>query len=263
MEILKLCNQLEVLIRPPSPPLSDQQFQFDADLLSLPSLKRLEWNYNSDAELSGGINSLGATLQGAPNLHYLVIGNVPRYGLMMDFRQIALPFLETLAISSLNGQLLHQIANRWSLPSLSHLVLSAVSVPDVSGLWETYGGQIQSLELGRHASFLVRDVITSALNGCPRLEELNYHLFFSLPPILHEPQESIHTVGLHSAPNMMFSDEASFDLVQKHLDVLATYFSSLRAIRLSGDWSQILGDPRLVPIYVKLRQRGCELVVCS
>lgn len=234
-------------------------------MLPLPSLKRLEWNYNSNAELSGGINSLGATLQGAPNLQYLSIGSVPRRGPMTNFHQIiTLPSLETLAVSSLNGQLMHQIAYRWSLPSLSHLILSALSVPDVSSLWETYGGQLQSLELGRHASFLVHDVITPALNGCPRLEELNYHIFFVLPPTLDGAQESIHTVGLHSSLNLMFTETAMCDLVQQHLEHLITYFSSLRTIRLFGEeWSQILGHPRLIPIFVRLQQKGYELVVCK
>ncbi|KAJ4485699.1 hypothetical protein J3R30DRAFT_3697078 [Lentinula aciculospora] len=262
VEILKFCNRLEVLIRPRSPPLSvvSEQFQFDADSLPLPSLKRLEWNYNPDAEHSGGINSLGATLQNTPNLQYLLIGSVPRSP-MMDFRKVSLPFLETLAISSLSGQLMHQISYRWALPSLSHIVLGALSIPDMSCLWEVYGGQIKSLELGRHASFLVRDVITSALNNCPQLEELNYYMFFTLPPILHDSHDSIHTVGLHSAPNLMFSSDDNWILLERHLHFLTEYLSSFHTLRLFGDWSQILTDSRFAPIYVKLRQRGCQIVV--
>ncbi|KAJ4477954.1 hypothetical protein C8R41DRAFT_983183 [Lentinula lateritia] len=262
VEILKFCHQLEVLIRPRSPPLSavSQQFQFDADSLPLPSLKRLEWNYNLDAEHSGGINSLGATLQNAPNLQYLFIGCVPRSP-MIDFRQISLPSLDTLAISCLSGQLMHQICYRWALPSLSHIVLGAVSVPDVSTLWEVYGEQIKSLELGRHASFLVRDVITSALNHCSQLEELNYHMFFTLPPLLHESHDSIHTVGLHSAPNLMFMSDDAWMLLERHFETLIEYLSSLHTLRLFGDWSNILTDPRFAPIFVKLCQRECHLVV--
>ncbi|KAJ3845320.1 hypothetical protein F5878DRAFT_550653 [Lentinula raphanica] len=262
VEILKLCNRLEVLIRPRSPSLSSvaQQFQFDADALPLPSLKRLEWNYNVDAEHSGGINSLSATLQNTPNLQYLFIGSVPRAP-MMDFRKVSLPFLETLALSSLSGQLMHQISYRWELPSLSHIVLGAVTVPDVSYLWDAYGAQITSLELGRHASFLVRDVITPALNHCPHLEELNYHLFFTLPPVLHESHDSIHTLGLHSAPNLMFPSDDTWLLLERHFEVLIAHLPSLHTVRLFGDWTQILADSRFAPIFIKLHQRRCQVVV--
>ncbi|KAF9074957.1 hypothetical protein BDP27DRAFT_1316243 [Rhodocollybia butyracea] len=181
---------------------------------------------------------------------------------MKDFRKISLPYLDTLAISCLTGQLMYQVAHRWSLPSLSHIILGAVNVPDVSELWEIYGTQLKSLELGLHASFLVRDVISS-LDQCPNLEELNYHIFFTLPMTLESnvSNESIHTVGLHAAPNLMFSPDDAWVLAERHFEVLSESFSSLRILRLFGDWSQILGDSRFEPIYVKLRQRGCEVVV--
>ncbi|KIK70575.1 hypothetical protein GYMLUDRAFT_32614, partial [Collybiopsis luxurians FD-317 M1] len=260
VEILKLCNHLEVLIRPQSPPFSGipQQFQFEADSLPLPSLKRLEWNYNIAAEPSGGVNSLGATLQSCSNLEYLSIDSVPRSP-VIDHRPVSLPFLSTLSVSSLSGQLMYQIV-KWFLPALKHLVLGAVSVPDTSYLWETYGGQIESLELGRHASFLVRDVISSALENCLYLQELNYHLFFTLPPIVHEAHESIHTIGLHAAQNLMFSPEDNWVLVEKHFAVLIEYLPSLRTVQLFGNWDSILGDSRFAPIYTQLRERGCELV---
>ncbi|KAF5392497.1 hypothetical protein D9757_002322 [Collybiopsis confluens] len=261
VEILKLCNHLEVLVRPQTPPLPgmSQHFQFDADSLALQSLKRLEWSYNVAAEQTGGINSLGATLQNAPNLEYLSIANVPRFP-MVDYRQISLPLLSTLSISSLNGHLMHKIA-KWHIPSMRHLVLGAIVVSDASYLWETYGSQIHSLELGRHASFLVTDVMSSAIEGCPHLQELNYHLFFTLPPITRASHETIHAVGLHAAQNLMFQQEDEWVLVEKHFSVLVESFSSLRTIRLFGNWTRVLGDSRFAKIYAQLHECGCELLV--
>ncbi|KAJ7757532.1 hypothetical protein B0H16DRAFT_666522 [Mycena metata] len=63
VEILGLCPNIEVLIRPQ---LSQFRFEFDPLCLQLPSLKRLEW-WN-------GFNSLLSVLSAAPNLEYLFVG---------------------------------------------------------------------------------------------------------------------------------------------------------------------------------------------
>ncbi|KAF5374934.1 hypothetical protein D9758_000567 [Tetrapyrgos nigripes] len=221
VEILKLCSQLEILVRPRSPPLEAQRFEFDVDSLPLPSLKRLEWTYNFQAEKSGGINSLHSVIQNAPHLQYMAIDGISHQAhLSFDPRPVTLPFLETLSLNALNGNFLHQLARRWWLPSLSHLTLGSLHVADPSSLWETYAEQLRVVELGQDVTFLWQDIITPCLDMCGKLEELNLHLFYVLPPDTSHLYPSVTTIGMHSASNPMFNVDASWLLLEKHFELL-------------------------------------------
>ncbi|THV01449.1 hypothetical protein K435DRAFT_655366 [Dendrothele bispora CBS 962.96] len=265
IEILKLCNKLEILVRPPSPPLETQRFEFDADNLTLPSLKRLEWTYNFEAERTGGINSLQSVLQGSPFLQYLSINSVsrsPRARLAFDSRAVSLPYLETLSLSALNPSFLYQIAGRWSLPSLSHLMLGSLYVEDLTDLWETYSEQLRVLELGKDSTFLLQDAITPCLERCTKLEELNFHVFYTLPPQTTNTYPSVTAIGLHSAEHSMFDSETSWKLLEKHLDVLCgDTFPSLHSLHLFGEWTSFLHHPRFAPFATRLYQRGVKSFV--
>jgi len=264
VEILKLCNHLEILVRPRSPPLEVQRFEFEADNLPLPSLKRLEWTYNSEAERTGGINSLQSVLQGSPSLQYLAIDGIsPRARLAFDVRTLTLPYLETLFLSGLNANLLYQLTRRWSLPSLSHITLGSLYVEEPTSLWETYGEQLQVLELGQDNSFLWQDSLAPCLDLCSKLEEINYHIFYTLPPQTTASYPTVSTIGLHSASNPVFdSDERCWLFLEKHLECLCgDMFPSLRALHLFGDWLRFLHHPCFAPFAAQLNQRGCEIIL--
>ncbi|KAK0198752.1 hypothetical protein F5146DRAFT_1020884 [Armillaria mellea] len=206
VEILKLCSRLEVLIRPRTVQYAMRTltFEFDADSVALPSLKRLEWWHNSEAERSGGINSLAAVLRSSPNISYLFIGGASE------------------------------------------------------GLWESHGETIESVELGRHLRFMLGDEISLCLEHCPRLEEINYYLFFTAPPHFTGVHQNVHTVSLHAAHNMAMDHFDIWEHLEKHFDLLLGHsLPSLQTVRLFGDWSEIMEQPRFHHLYHALIDRGC------
>ncbi|PBL00689.1 hypothetical protein ARMGADRAFT_1006829 [Armillaria gallica] len=262
VEILKLCSRLEVLIRPRTVQYAMRTltFEFDADPVALPSLKRLEWWHNSEAERSGGINSLAAVLRSSPNISYLFIGGASGMSsIMLDSTPLCLPALETLRLFSVGGFLLHQICNRLTLPALSHVVVDNVlNNGDLEGLWESHGETIESVELGQHLRFMLGDEISLCLEHCPRLEEINYYLFFTAPPHFAGVHQNVHTVSLHAAHNMVMDQFDIWEHLEKHFDLLLGHsLPSLHTVRLFGDWNEIVEQPRFRHLYHALIDRGC------
>ena len=68
VEILKRCPRVEVLVRPRYATSGPIGFEFEADMVPFHTLRRLDWWGNSEAERSGGLNSLGNVLAHAPGL---------------------------------------------------------------------------------------------------------------------------------------------------------------------------------------------------
>ncbi|KAK7058582.1 hypothetical protein VNI00_002218 [Paramarasmius palmivorus] len=270
VEILKLCNQVEVLVRPrlfstiptQNLPVDIPRFEFDADCTPLPTLKRLDWNYNFEAERTGGINSLNVVLRNAPNLQYLFLGNFTDRTYTTTSQPIQLPKLQTLSLSTISAQILYQLAYRWSLPSLTNVIIGALYIHSIETLWEKYGEQLKSVELGRHVGFLMGDHLGPCLQACPNLEELNYYIFFTLPPMFTDTHHSIISVGLHASPNMMVEDEGMWRLLENHFSALLDgALPGLRRVRLYGDWEHILHDKRFASSYAKL-QEGYAVYIC-
>ncbi|ESK92136.1 hypothetical protein Moror_4787 [Moniliophthora roreri MCA 2997] len=269
VEILKLCNQLEVLVRPrlfstasPDLPIELPRFEFEADCTPLPTLKRLDWNYNFDAERTGGINSLNVVLRNAPNLQYLFLGNFTDRTYITTAQPIQLPHLRTLSLSAISAQILYQLGYRWSLPSLTHIIIGALYIHNIESLWENYGEQLGSVEFGRHLGFLMGDHVGPCLASCPNLEELYYYIFFTLPPTFTDVHYSITSVGLHAATNMMVEDESIWKLLENHFSaLLGGALPELRHVHLFGDWDHILHDKRFAPSSARLRSGGYEVHV--
>ncbi|KAK1229769.1 hypothetical protein PQX77_007146 [Marasmius sp. AFHP31] len=270
VEILKLCSQLEVLVRPrlfiPSglQGFSDApRFEFEVDSLSLPSLKRLEWIYYPEAERTGGINSLTDVLHHSPNIEYLHLGGLNPRTQIISGHSILLPRLKTICVSSLTAQVIHQVCYRWTLPVLSHLIIGAVNLPSVSTMWEKYSEQLESVELGRHITFLQRDFVGPCVRSCHNLKVLNYYVFFTQPPDFGEETSSIESVGLHVSANEMLANESetAWRLLESHLDaLLGGALPMLRDIRLHGDWSGFLADGRIAD---KIYGGDYEVFICS
>ncbi|KAG5727015.1 hypothetical protein E4T56_gene16485, partial [Termitomyces sp. T112] len=186
LEILRLCTNLETLVRPhltsPSEALS---FHFETDGLPLPSLRRLDWWYHSEAERSGGINSLSNVLQGTPNLEYLSVGGIAGYyPVLRGPYPVTLEKLRTLRLHhGSNGFLIRVMVNLWSLPTLTNIIVdSPVAHTGLFHVWETFGAQLRTVEFGKHVRFMLDDHIAACLQGCPNLVELNYHIFFTMAP---------------------------------------------------------------------------------
>lgn len=254
IEILKLCPHIHTLLRPqfsgPGP-----YFDYEAVGLPLPALQRLEWWHYDEAERSGGINSLADVLHAAPNLSYLFVGGVIGFSRICTQKEIpSLPHLQTLRINSINGPLLHQIVSRWSLPSLTHIILDSL-VLDLGLIWDAFGNQLKSVEFGKHLRFVAYDRLSPCLNGCPGLEELNFYLYFNPPAKTIQLHNSLTTVRIHSAFNGLLSNDAAiWDLIHRHFEFLCgSNLPALRHIILFGDWQLILDNPRFTSIRDKLR----------
>ncbi|TFK41949.1 hypothetical protein BDQ12DRAFT_677431 [Crucibulum laeve] len=259
IEILKLCPHIETLIRPRFLLAEGLRFEFDAESLPLPSLRRLEWWHNNEAERSGGINSLGAVLRCAPNLEYLFVGGVVGLSYIgLDKDPICLPTLQTLRIHLINGLLLRQIVTRWSLPALTRVITdSPVAEQGLDSVWETFGPQLKTVEFGKHMRFLLTDNISPCLKHCPSLEEFNYYLFFTEIPKATESHATLTTVGLNAAVNSFLVDgESVWSHLASHFDAWGgTTFPALRRIVLYGDWRSIIAHPRFPSLYKELQDR--------
>lgn len=258
--ILKLCPNLHTLVRPQRSFLDRMQFDYEAEAIELPRLERLHWWHHNEAERSGGINSLGVVLRGAPNLRYLFIGGaVATSQIRMEAEQMVLSKLELLRLHIKSGLLLRQILSRWSLPSLTHLTLDSPPVRDgLNAIWETFGQQLEVVEYGRHVHFLMNDDLSPCLEGCPNLKELDYHVFFTLPADSSQSHANLSVVGLHSHANVLLSDGGSlWKLIEHHFEMLCgPGLSALQRIVLYGSWRSILNHPRFRPIQKKLNGSG-------
>jgi hypothetical protein len=259
VEILRACKNLETLVRPRLVVPEPFQFQFDAERIPLLSLRRLDWWHHSEADRSGGINSLAAVLQGSPNLQYLSIGGVTGHSRISMDSPICLPNLQTLRLYGSNGLLLHFIMERWTLPALAHIVLdSPLYSGGLAEIWVTFGPQLQTIEFGKHVRFLMNDVLTACLQHCQNLTEINYYLFFTSAPAPKITHTSLATIGLHASVNGMFQDgEAVCSHIERHFEMLNIgTFPNLKNIVLYGEWRGIIAHPRLAPMWQTLHKYG-------
>ena len=129
-------------------------------------------------------------------------------------------------------------------------------------MWEKYSEQLESVELGRHITFLQRDFVGPCVQSCHNLKELNYYVFFTLPPKFGEERSSIESIGLHASANEMLANESgtAWGLLDSHLDaLLGGALPMLREIRLYGDWSDYLADSRIAS---KIYGGEYEVYVC-
>ena len=256
LEILKLCPNIQTLQRPLHPITDTLRFDYDTDIVTLSSLERLEWWHHNEAERSGGINSLGVVLRSAPRLRYLFIGGVVSgdYICMLP-GPTNLSFLETIRLCVRSGSLLRQIVSRWSLPSLTHVILDSPLVREGSEIiWETFGDQLKVVEFGKHVRFLASDSLSSCLRSCPNLQELNFYVFFASPldAAFHHPK--LTSVGLHAHVNgMLVEGGSAWNLIEHHFEVLyGSNLPALKQIMLHGDWRPILNHHRFRGIKEKL-----------
>ena len=263
--LLESCPQLEVLSRPQAgrPGTDLLTFDFPAvDCPALQSLKRLDWWHYNEAARSGGYNSLTDVLRAAPNLEYLSIGGDLWLNLLQR-GSLALPSLTTLRIRRMNILFMQQIC-RWSMPSLRNVVIDVFSTPRLlDPLWDHYGDQIKTMELGCDLKFYVMDIVSHVLGCCTTLEELGYFVMFTAAPQvpLHE-HPTLSTLRWHIAPNGFFptGGHEFWTHLAEHVDLFARpLFPALKRIVLHGDWSHVLIDERFVPLAKKLRERNIVL----
>lgn len=259
IDILRVCRNMEVLVRPRLVIPEPLHFQFDAEKLSFTSLRRLDWWHHSEADRSGGINSLGAVLQSSPNLQYLSIGGVIGTNRIRMDGPVYLHRLQTLRLQGSNGLLLYFITTQWSLPALAHVVLDSPPFSDgLEGLWEKFSPQLRIIEFGKHVRFLINDFLASCLRDCPNLTEINYYLFFTSSPALKTPHTSLSTIGLHASVNpMLQGGESVCAHIEQHFEKLTrTTFPSLSKIVLYGEWRGIIAHPRLDSMWKGLHEHG-------
>jgi hypothetical protein len=253
IDILRHCPHLEVLVRPRCLLTESLQFEFEVGCVLLPSLRRLEWWHHTEAERSGGINSLGVVLKHVPNIEYLFIGGVVGYTQMTS---VYLPSLRTLRLHVISGLLLHQIVSQWILPSMTHIILdSPLAEQGLHGVWDRFGEQLEIVEFGKHLRFLRNDHLTVCLRGCPTLQEIGYFVFFTTVPETTEEHTSIRTIRLHSAVNhFLQSAEEIWSFLDGHFR-FCSQLPSLCRIILHGEWKGILGQTR----FQKTTQRLYEV----
>ncbi|KAL1757334.1 hypothetical protein FB107DRAFT_209569 [Schizophyllum commune] len=248
VEILKRCPRVEVLVRPRYATSGPIGFEFEADMVPFHTLRRLDWWGNSEAERSGGLNSLGNVLAHAPGLRYLFIGGI--MGLSpagMQPPELVLPNLVTLRLNVINGLLMNKLCTRWSLPELRHLVLDSPLVgADIRALWDTFGQQLTTVEFGAHARFVMTDMVTPCLRACPNIREFNYHVFFTTPPDPDLHHDTLEVVGLHGAADQLIGEgQMVWTHFRLHLGIFTQdNFPSLRRIVLAGDeWRTLSKKP--------------------
>jgi hypothetical protein len=235
------------------------QFDYEVDCVPLPSLRRLEWWHYTEAERSGGINSLGVVLEHAPNIEYLFVGGVVGY---TQFAYVCLPALRTLRLHVINGLLLHQIVSKWLLPSLTHVVLDSPLVEQgLQSVWDRFGEQLAVVEFGKHLRFLMSDHLTTCLRGCPTLQEIGYFIFFTKVPETTEEHASITTVRLHSAVNsFLHTAEEVWAKLEGHFRFFMQ-LTFLGRIILYGEWRGILGQRKFQEITQRLHDRRPRVVL--
>ncbi|KAJ7103004.1 hypothetical protein B0H15DRAFT_188237 [Mycena belliarum] len=265
-EILSLCPNLEILVRPPyvygHSPLRGLRFDFDASCPPLLSLKRVDWWHQWEAARSGGINSLTSVLAAAPNLEYLFVGGVPCgppfHGLV---EHIYLPNLHTLRLSINNAMLLHHIVHKWALPALNKLVLDSPILGVMDMLWEVLGPQLEFVEFGKHLRFLLDQALTPCLEGCPSLREISYYLFITTAPNM-SPETvypSITSIDINMSENAFLGDiQHEWEHLERHFEGLAgDMFPNLRLLRVFSMAERMRADDRFILMHQRLRDRGC------
>jgi hypothetical protein len=268
IDILKVCPRLRALIRPRHLASTGLRFDFEAQCLPFPSLERLEWWYNNEAERSGGINSLSAVLSNAPNITYLFIGGLPGRTRTAP-HPLSLPKLTTLRLRLYDGLLLHRIVNHWSQPALSHLVLDgpgASGVDNLPILWKAFGPQLRTVQFGRHLRFLLENTVSLCLQRCPELEAMYFFAFFTAHLKLAKPHYSLRTVGLHAGANPFLTEQgAVWTLLEAQFDaLLSDHVPCLQRIVMYGDWKDTISHPRFESILHRARMMGrCIVYPCG
>lgn len=258
LKILRMCSHLEVLVRPRSLAAETLRFDYEVDCVQLPSLRRLEWWHHTEAERSGGINSLGIVLQHAPNIEYLFIGGVVGY---IQLTHVCLPLLRTLRLHAINGLLLHQITTKWDLPSMTHIVFYSPLVEQgLQRIWDRFGEQLEVVEFGKHLRFMMGDHLTICLQGCPALQEIGYNIFFTKVPGMRGEHARIKTVRLHSAINSFLQTaEQIWSILEGHF----RFFNQLPALNkivLHGEWRGILGQHHFQALVQQLRETKSSVI---
>ena len=265
IEVLKLCPNIHTLLRPQYSLLDGLRFEFEAESIALPSLQRLEWWHHSEAEQSGGINSLGKVLRNAPELRYLFIGGVVGSSRVCnESQQLILPHLETLRLHIRSGTLFYRILFQWSIPVLKHFIMDSPPVKEgLDAIWDSLGGQLEIVELGMHVRFLMSDSLSPCLAGCPILQQLNYYAFFTAPPETTLVHPNLTEVGLHAHVNGLLADGGSaWGLISRHFDFLCgPSLPALQKVILYGDWRAILLHPLFQPVQEKLAESGRMLQI--
>ncbi|KII93415.1 hypothetical protein PLICRDRAFT_35622 [Plicaturopsis crispa FD-325 SS-3] len=239
LRILEQCPHLEVLVRPKPDYDPERRFEFDANCLPLPSVKRLEWWQYDTATRTGGINSLRDVLLCTPNLQYLIVGGDLGWpGLMSGKATVALPALHTIRFQRTTPIFLRRIS-QWTLPALTHVVFDtpvAIEHGTMQLFWETFGAQLRTVEFGKSLRFSVEDQLTPMLQLCPQLETVNYHVYFACPePALTQPHATLSAVGLHADGNPFGGED--WECMQKQFSFLCgDAFPALKKITLYGQW---------------------------
>ncbi|PFH52296.1 hypothetical protein AMATHDRAFT_74346 [Amanita thiersii Skay4041] len=264
IEILQLCHCLEALVRPQYLPPGALRFDFEVENVSLPSLQRLEWWHNNEAERSGGINSLCGVLCNSPNLKYLFIGGLIGQYRTSAHQNIFLPQLTTLRLHIVDGLLLHQVMRNWILPSLRHIILDTPGLVSQSlyVIWDIHGPELRTVEFGKHLRFLMNDNVAACLQRCQQLQEINYYILFTMTPEIATPHLHLKTIGLHAAVNQLLVEPgAVWSKIEQHFTALLNeQLPSLQRIVLYGDWRGVVSNPRFLPILQRAEQVGCLMV---
>jgi hypothetical protein len=252
-EILRLCPNLRTLTRPAT--VDPCVIELHPAHFPLPSLHHVFW-WNPHFVHGVPINSLLDVLGNSPNVRYLAVGG-DAYLPDIHGRLLHLPHLTTLRLRRLSSSYLWQVA-RWSLPNLAHVVLEVVSLAQsLDSLWDAFGHQLHTIELGCVLRFLVDDRITSILKQCPNLRVLNYYINFTSIPENPFQHSLLKQIGLHAAQN-------SFDahLEWRHLEQHFTLFAhpglpALEKVVLYGDWGYFIYDPRFRALLEPLDSKIC------
>ncbi|KAI0066421.1 hypothetical protein BV25DRAFT_1377407 [Artomyces pyxidatus] len=264
LDILRQCPRLEVLVRPPLGwPPDRLRFEFPAEAISLPLLKRLDWWHHNPADRSGGINSLNEVLRSAPNLEYLSYGG-EMWQVSLSRRSLELPALKVLRLRHIDAIFVRQICT-WRLPSLTHLVMEWPTHPQVvEVLWETLGPGLETVELGIHLGFALRDYLSTVLTGCSNLREINYYIFFTMRLRDSVVHEHLKRVGLHAHANLTIdsNDDVVWAHVEDHLKAYHTEtFPSLTEFVLYGpEWEPLIQHGRFSELEAMVAADGRSLV---
>lgn len=259
-EVLQICPHLEVLVRGPHRNVDDSlRFDFPSQCPPLMSLKRLDWWHCNEAARSGGINSLADVISAAPNLQYISLGGDLLLSLMR-VSPIELPSLTTLRLRRMSVLFIQQVC-RWEMPALTHVIIDTVSNPCMlESFWQTFGPQIQVLELGVSLKYYVSDALSLFLPVCPNLQELNYYVHFTIQPRpLYNQHLSLTTIGMHALSNSFFPVGSApyWEHVEEHFAVYCRpSFPALKRIILYGNWGPVLNDARSISLLKPLRDRG-------
>lgn len=262
VQLLARCPAVDVLVRT-SDVFASGDYEFETDCPPLPALKRLDWWHNNEAARTGGINSLPHVLGAAPNVEYLSIGGDVWQSFLCS-PPVRLPRLATLRLRRVNAFFVMQLA-RWELPALAHLVFDHMPVAEIfEPLWDAFGGQARTVELGVSLKFYVHDFLALVLAGCPSLETLNYYVHFTHAPCVGRVQEGLRTIGLHALPNSFYvagSPEFWAHLGQ-HLGAFTEeLFPALQCVKLYGDWSGVREAEEFQRLVEPLCKRGCRIEI--